>query len=265
MTEIIDQGKAHFTVHASVYNYLLRRLYVKGETSKMVDVGMTLIPQPPEELQKHFEKGGALHGLRLCFPYETIIKIGKGELSFTNDYRMVEIMPNETKEIMAEIRKEVDRERGDEEDEEDEEDEIIDLNKIIKSIAGRKSIEYTNHETREYGWLSPDGKFYTCDYMAHDDLAFKMWKAGIVTSPNQRVGDHMVMNLGWLKVSLGYRMSNYSRNLTQRQIDFIYDYLKYNEIIKIEYNGWRFHKHGTLDENYAEMLAYMDRDKQVRG
>lgn len=69
------------------------------------------------------------------------------------------------------------------------------------------------------GWLSPDGKFYPCEYGGHDDLEFQLG-----------CGRSRLEELGWVKLQNGNFLWDFSGHFepTQRQIDLVFDYCRKN-------------------------------------
>jgi len=63
------------------------------------------------------------------------------------------------------------------------------------------------------GWLSPEGKFYRCGYMEHIGMARRL---GFQESSLEK--------LGWVKLTTGHGFLAPDRDVTQSQIDMIWDY-----------------------------------------
>lgn len=66
--------------------------------------------------------------------------------------------------------------------------------------------------THDYGWLSPDGKFYPCAWMEH------IWLAGALGFEERNLE-----KLGWIKIEAGEAFAP-EREVTQRQIDLVFDW-----------------------------------------
>ena len=92
-----------------------------------------------------------------------------------------------------------------------------------------KTADITKHDS---GWLSPDGKFYACEYSGHENLAADLGKGG-----------KELEALGWIHISMGGLMGppiralmrNTEKEVTQAQINKIFDYC---EATKMELPEW---------------------------
>lgn len=126
-------------------------------------------------------------------------------------------------------------------------------------IRGRKKIvrntivdikeeepEYEDRAEIEYGWLSPDGRFYNVEFGNHQAWASEyllhLYRENKITyeevkiEANQNAGDVLV-NMGWILIHNPSNMltkvtRNESKTITKSQKEFLYDfYIKhgYNE------------------------------------
>lgn len=54
-----------------------------------------------------------------------------------------------------------------------------------------------------YGWISPEGKIYECDFMSHYDLACELIKFNnyntIFNGNNESADDILIYHYGWIK------------------------------------------------------------------
>lgn len=74
------------------------------------------------------------------------------------------------------------------------------------------------------GWIALDGTFYPCEYMGHDDLAYKLNEANLSPTEDK---EKLATVHGWVLLSEG-RIDYYSRKpFTKAQKEWIYDYAKY--------------------------------------
>lgn len=71
--------------------------------------------------------------------------------------------------------------------------------------------------TTDTGWLSPDGKFYPCEYGQHDVWAFRLG-----------FEEYRLERLGWVKLQSGKVLWNFTGRFepTQPQIDAVFDFCK---------------------------------------
>lgn len=102
----------------------------------------------------------------------------------------------------------------------------------------------TNNIDRLNGLLSPEGKFYDCKFTGHDELAKKLCEDVLALDLKWRHQDHLLLNLGWGKVSIEYCCDSMARNwhiynqnygedwsrLTQKQRDFIFDWCQHHGV-----------------------------------
>ena len=89
----------------------------------------------------------------------------------------------------------------------------------------------TDIKKHDNGWLSPDGKFYACNYSGHEKLAVELGKGG-----------KELEALGWIHISFGgigsiirAIMKNTEKDATQAQINRVFDYC---EATKCELPDW---------------------------
>lgn len=124
-------------------------------------------------------------------------------------------------------------------------------------IRGRKKIvgnaiinikeeetEYTEKTESEYGWLSPDGRFYNVEFGNHQAWASEyllhLYRENKITyeeakiEANQNAGDVLV-NMGWILIHNPSNMlikvtRNESKTITKSQKEFLYDfYIKHGD------------------------------------
>jgi hypothetical protein len=79
------------------------------------------------------------------------------------------------------------------------------------------------------GWLSPDGKFYGCEYTGHRSLVSDLDKGG----------ERALEETGWIKLSVGHWFSPWkfleaNGKITQAQLDTLFDWHQHQEQ-KMEY------------------------------
>lgn len=83
------------------------------------------------------------------------------------------------------------------------------------------------------GWLSPEGDYYPCPYMGHSVLALELAEEGIV----QGVTDEKDLEKqGWAKVC-SLRIYNADDRFTNKQKDFIFDFIEAHKLVKIQINA----------------------------
>jgi len=83
------------------------------------------------------------------------------------------------------------------------------------------------------GWLSPEGDFYPCPYLGHIDLKTKLAEEGIVEDV---VCESDLEQQGWAKVS-SFRVYNLDGCFSNKQKDFIFDFITVHNLDKIEINA----------------------------
>jgi hypothetical protein len=96
----------------------------------------------------------------------------------------------------------------------------------------------TDYADTRFGFLSPRGSFYKCQYWGHFELAKKLarsWRLGSLADPEPDgfqarcfTPDDWLLRHGWLRLSkgewLGFEL------LTQRQIDAVWDWCQANSV-----------------------------------
>jgi hypothetical protein len=84
------------------------------------------------------------------------------------------------------------------------------------------------------GWLSPTGDLFECLPVRHWDKAMeickkyniKMLSGGLFVNEDPEL---TIEKMGWIKLSMGnVYVSQISRYITKRQLDFIFDYMLAN-------------------------------------
>jgi len=136
------------------------------------------------------------------------------------------------------------------------------IRKLNESIAAgpRTTDEFIENETKidslgatkgkpkdsSSGWLSPDGDFYPCPYMGHIVLMEALAEEGIVENVTQ---ENDLERQNWVKIS-SFRMYNLDGDFSNRQKDFIFDFITAHDLDKIEINH-----HVVKSEN---VFSYLD-------
>ena len=70
--------------------------------------------------------------------------------------------------------------------------------------------------TTDCGWLSPEGKFYPCEYGGHVSLAYDLCGDG---------SERELEQLNWIKVQNGkFHRVDYDKPPTQRQRNLVFDW-----------------------------------------
>jgi len=88
------------------------------------------------------------------------------------------------------------------------------------------------------GYLSPDGKFYACGYMEHLQLQEVLIGGGLTSGFTSSAKE--LVDVGWIKVSVGRFTCNDDKKVTKRQITFIYDFFDAHELEKTEWNLFKW-------------------------
>ena len=119
-------------------------------------------------------------------------------------------------------------------------------NAIVDIDIKEEEKEYIKKTETEYGWLSPDGRFYNVEFGNHQAWAseylLRLYREDKITyeeakiEANQNAGDVLV-NMGWILIHNPSNMlikvtRNESKTITKSQKEFLYDfYIKhgYNE------------------------------------
>jgi hypothetical protein len=115
-----------------------------------------------------------------------------------------------------------------------------------KKIVGRSITDFQDKEKsetqQEYGWLSPNGKFYPVEFGGHQSWASQyLLKEGDLKEEDPCAGD-ILIERGWILLHNpclnNIQVTKSNKNYTKKQKDFLYDYfIKYgmgnkaNEII----------------------------------
>jgi hypothetical protein len=73
-----------------------------------------------------------------------------------------------------------------------------------------------------YGWISPKGRVYHCDYGDHLDLSFEI-ASKVINVKYTTTPDDKLMDLGWISFRKG--MVYARKSLTQKQVDSLYDHI----------------------------------------
>lgn len=117
-------------------------------------------------------------------------------------------------------------------------------------------IDDTKNIDRPNGWLSPEGKFFSCEVMEHTRLAMRLAeKYGLTVADPQQ--DLMQM-YGWWECTYGGRWMNLTiRRISQKQVDFLLSWLeKYSrnkETMEIQWHGQNY----TFNE-FLERVEVVD-------
>jgi hypothetical protein len=74
------------------------------------------------------------------------------------------------------------------------------------------------------GWLSPTGVFYNCGTWEHSTKARKLAGQEVKKYKGYYDGEQALEKLGWLKVSGGRWYSSNIRPMSQKQMDFVFDW-----------------------------------------
>jgi hypothetical protein len=74
-----------------------------------------------------------------------------------------------------------------------------------------------------HGWLSPDGKFYKCEWMEH------IWMARVLLysmfgEEARRSDEGRLEKMGWMKISQGTTFPPPGQYATTRQRNLVFDY-----------------------------------------
>ena len=74
-----------------------------------------------------------------------------------------------------------------------------------------------------HGWLSPDGKFYPCQWMEH------IWVARVLLydmfgEEGRDKDEGKLEDMGWIKISQGNAFEPPRRRATTRQRNLVFDY-----------------------------------------
>lgn len=110
-----------------------------------------------------------------------------------------------------------------------------------------EEIEYTEKTETEYGWLSPDGRFYNVEFGNHQAWASeyllhlyrenKISYAEATIKANQNAGD-ILTDMGWILIhnpskTLIKVTRNESKTITKSQKEFLYNfYIEHGEVEK---------------------------------
>jgi hypothetical protein len=87
---------------------------------------------------------------------------------------------------------------------------------VIAKLERDCAMEFLLDPGSDQGWIAPDGRFYGCNYYAHDDLAFSL----IRKTPQS------LEILGWVRVhadSFGFGACGANGELTQRQLETLFE------------------------------------------
>lgn len=105
-------------------------------------------------------------------------------------------------------------------------------------------------KTKEYGtsgYVSPEGDYYKCHSYGHIELAEQLFEAGL-TKHVIRLGYQEDME-NWIHISRGTFYFSFSDKLTQKQIDFLDDYMRYHQCTEIDWAGFSYTLPQILDQN----------------
>ena len=113
-------------------------------------------------------------------------------------------------------------------------------NRIIDCNKGEK----IKNESKDFGWLAPDGTFYSVDFGNHQAWASKYLldeyrKGNIESKCNENPGDKLC-EMGFILIHNphGYNLSitrDLSKRITLKQKDFLLDYFEENGLTEWSY------------------------------
>lgn len=83
------------------------------------------------------------------------------------------------------------------------------------------------------GWITPEGVFHECEITEHIQFTEELFKKGI--APSKKEKD--LERLGWLRLTASRFWFKDKDKLTNRQRDFIYDFVVKYKMVKVLING----------------------------
>jgi len=135
--------------------------------------------------------------------------------------------------------------------------------KVTDNITLKKDLERQRIETlrsllpktKEYGtsgYVSPDGDYYRCHSYGHIELAEKLYDAGLTKNVISLGYKHDMEN--WIHITDGDMYFGIGNTLTQKQIDFLADYMSYHQLTEVCFDGFTMTLPKILEytEKYAE-------------
>ena len=124
-----------------------------------------------------------------------------------------------------------------------ERDDTQDTNSYAQTSYDEQPEEDTPAESIgfEDGWISEDGKLYSCPYGWHEALLENLEKSGVINT-----SDVKIIEKRWVRVSNG-QLWYMGSNLTQKQIDTIFDLTTRWNVENVAFNGMRFKINELID------------------
>lgn len=94
----------------------------------------------------------------------------------------------------------------------------------LSRLSKPKCLRTAQKERYADGWLSPEGDYWPCKPQGHLNLA------DYITNRDDYKGEKLLESRGWVKVSMNKWFGDGSLRLTQKQMDFIFDWCRLNGV-----------------------------------